>query len=267
MPVLKVPPIITLTTDFGTSDHYSGAMKGVILSRCPAASIVDITHDVAPFAVRQAAFLLDQASRTFPPKTIHVAVIDPGVGTARRPVLVEAAGQYFIGPDNGVFASVTARDPKAKGRELTNAKLFLQPVSKTFHGRDIFASVAGHLAAGVQPARVGRRIDDLVRIDFQKPMRYAKRAWIGSVVHIDRFGNLITNFHIDEFPHLTRAGFDLAVGLEKTSVLVATFGEASPGELISYFGSSGHLEVAVSQGSAAGRLGVGVGAPVEITFY
>jgi S-adenosyl-L-methionine hydrolase (adenosine-forming) len=267
MPTRTVGPIVTLTTDFGTSDYYAGAMKGVILTLCPAANIVDISHEVQAFSVRQGAYLLHQASLCFPPKTIHVAVIDPGVGTARRPVLVEACGQYFIGPDNGVFASITALDPKAKGRELTNAKLFRQPVSKTFHGRDIFASVAGHLATGVLPSRAGKRIEDLARVDFAKPLRYAKRVWTGTVIHIDRFGNLITNFHIDDFPQLPRAEFDLAVGLEKTSLLVGTFGEASPGELVSYIGSSGNLEVAVNQGSAAARLRVGVGAPVEITFY
>ena len=267
MPVKTTPPIVTFTTDFGTSDHYTGVMKGVVLSLCPAARIVDISHEVKPFEIRQAAFLLDQASRYFPARTIHVAVIDPGVGTARRPVLVEALGQYFIGPDNGVFAFITARDEKAKARELSNSKYFLSPVSKTFHGRDIFAAAAGHLAAGVRPASFGKRVADLIRFDFVKPARYARRIWTGVVLHIDHFGNLITNIHATDFPDLPRKEFDLAVGMEKTSVFVGTFGEADQGELVCYLGSSGYLEVAVTQGSAAERLGVGIGAPVEITFY
>lgn len=267
MPTRSVPPVVTLTTDFGTSDHYVGVMKGVILSLCPRANIVDITHSVPAYSIREASFLVDQIGRYFPPKTIHVVVVDPGVGTSRRPVLVEAARQFWVGPDNGVFALLTAHDAKSRGRELTNDKLFHHPVSKTFHGRDIFASVAGHLAAGVAPSRLGKRIDGLARIDFDKPQRYAKREWTGVILHIDHFGNLVTNFHIDDFPQFPRADFELTVGLEKTGVLVATFGEASPGELVGYIGSSGYLEVGVNQQSAAERLGVGVGAPVEVTFF
>src|SRR5580658_3645904 len=157
-------PILTLTTDFGASDHYVGAMKGVMLSICPQAQIVDICHDVTPFQIAEGAYVIAQAYECFPKKTVHVVVVDPGVGTARRPILVEAAGQFFIGPDNGVLCMVYSRQ-KHKVRVIANETYFRKPVSATFHGRDIFAPVAAHLAAGVAPARMGKLIDDYLRPD------------------------------------------------------------------------------------------------------
>src|SRR5690242_2549854 len=142
-------PILTLTTDFGLSDHFVGTMKGVILGICPEAQIVDISHDITPFEIGEGAYMIAQAYRYFPKKTVHVVVVDPGVGTARRAVLMEAAGQYFVAPDNGVLAMVQSREEGAKFRVITNAKYFLKEVSTTFHGRDIFAPVAAHLAKGV----------------------------------------------------------------------------------------------------------------------
>src|SRR5262245_47634357 len=153
-------PILTLTTDFGLSDHYVGTMKGVILGICPEARIVDVSHDITPFEIGEGAYVIAQAYRYFPKKTVHVVVVDPGVGTARRPVLMEAAGQYFIAPDNGVLSMVQLRERGAKFRLVSNSKYFLPKVSTTFHGRDIFAPVAAHLAAGVPPVRIGKRIGD-----------------------------------------------------------------------------------------------------------
>src|SRR5438309_3370657 len=143
-------PILTLTTDFGLSDHYVGAMKGIILGICPQAQIVDITHDVTAYEITEGAYVIDQAYRSFPKKTVHVVVVDPGVGTARRPILMEAAGQYFIAPDNGVLSMIYLRE-KHKVRLIANEKYFRKPVSRTFHGRDIFSPVAAHIAAGAPP--------------------------------------------------------------------------------------------------------------------
>ena len=148
-------PILTLTTDFGLVDHYVGVMKGVILEICPHARIVDISHQVTPFAIAEGAYLIAQSYPWFPKKTVHVAVIDPGVGSERRAILVEAAGQYFVGPDNGLFSMVMARE-KHKARVITNDRYFRWPVSRTFQGRDVFAPVGAHLAAGVPAARMGK---------------------------------------------------------------------------------------------------------------
>src|SRR5580704_11403223 len=186
------PPILTLTTDFGASDHYVGAMKGVILSICPHAQIVDICHDVTPFQIAEGAYVIAQAFECFPKKTVHVVVVDPGVGTARRPILVEAAGQFFIGPDNGVLSMVYSQQ-KHKVRLIENDTYFRQPVSATFHGRDIFAPVAAHLAAGVVPARMGKLIKDYLQPDFLNPQRTGERTWTGRILKIDRFGNIVTN--------------------------------------------------------------------------
>ena len=256
-------PILTLTTDFGLSDHYVGTMKGVILSICPEARIVDITHEVAPFAISEGAYVLAQAYRYFPPKTIHVAVVDPGVGTARRPILMEAAGQYFIAPDNGVLAMIYARE-KHKIRLIANQRYFLQPVSRTFHGRDIFSPVAAHLAAGVTPARIGKTIGDYLRPAFQKPQRTGKRTWAGRILKIDRFGNIVTNFHRDDFPELERREFHLAIGPHTIEILAHTYAECGPDELFLIWGSGGYLEVSLAQASAAGKMRCESGAPAEL---
>ena len=256
-------PIITLTTDFGISDHFVGTMKGVILGICPEAKIIDISHDVTPFEVGQAAFLVAQAYRFFPPKTVHVAIVDPGVGTARRPILVEAAGQYFIGPDNGVL-TMAYSDVPHKARHITADKYFLKPTSRTFHGRDVFAPVAAHIASGVRPASFGKIIDNHLKTAFDKPQRTAKRVWTGTVLHVDRFGNLITNFHASQFTLHTRA-FEFAVGTRRIPGLTATYAEAAPGEVVLIEGSSGYYEVSANQASAAKLLGCGAGAPCELT--
>ncbi len=257
--------IITLTTDFGTSDHFAGTMKGVILGIAPAARIVDISNEVQPFEVSDGAFTIAQAYGYFPKKTIHVVVVDPGVGSTRRPLLAEMAGQYFVAPDNGVLSMIFARE-KANVRHITSERYFLNPVSRTFHGRDIFAPVAAHLASGVPPARFGKRIDDHLRLTFERPTRTGKHTWTGSILKVDRFGNLITNLHIDEFPHVRTGPFQLNVGLQSVTRLALTFTECEPGEIFALVGSAGYLEVATNQGSAAKVLGCGTGSPVELTF-
>ncbi len=259
-------PILTLTTDFGLSDHYVGTMKGVILGICPKAQIVDISHEVGPFEITEGAYLIAQAYRYFPPKTVHVVVVDPGVGTARRPILMEAAGQYFIAPDNGVLSMIYTRE-EARIRLISNEKYFLHPVSRTFHGRDIFSPVGAHIAAGVPPSRMGKRIEDYLRPAFQKPVRAGKRTWTGRILKIDRFGNIVTNFHSDDFPDLEKRNFAMVIGPQETSVLARTYAECSPGELFAIIGSSGYLEVSVSQGSAAKKIGCESGALAELLLW
>ena len=260
-------PIITLTTDFGTSDHFTGVMKGVILSLCPRAHIVDITHEIAPFEITDGAFVIAQAWRWFPRRTIHVVVVDPGVGTARRPILVEAGGHRFIGPDNGVLSMVYGREKRPRVRELTADRYFLKPVSRTFHGRDIFAPVAAHLASGVLPARFGKLIDDYLKISLDAPVRTGKRIWTGTILKIDRFGNLITNLHVDEFPDVRLRPFELQAGVRRLTRLALNYADSEPGEPFVIVGSSGYLEVACNQASAAKLLGCGAGAPVELVLY
>jgi len=260
-------PTITLTTDFGLVDHFAGSMKGVILGIAPRVQIVDITHDVQPFEITEGAFVIAQAYRYFPRKTVHVIVVDPGVGSERRPILAEMAGQYFVAPDNGVLSMIFSREAKKKVRHVTNDKYFLQPVSRTFHGRDVFAPVGAHLASGVPAARFGKTIEDFVKLAIDKPTRMGKRVWTGTILKVDRFGNLITNLHIDEFPDVQTRPFELNAGLQQISRLAATFSECAPGEFFVVVGSSGYLEVAANQGSAAKMLGVRSGSPVELTLY
>jgi S-adenosyl-L-methionine hydrolase (adenosine-forming) len=259
-------PIITLTSDFGLSDHFVGIMKGVILGIQPAAQLIDISHGVQAYDIADGAFTIAQAYRYFPKKTIHVVVVDPGVGSARRPLLAEMAGQYFVAPDNGVLSMVFARETR-KVRHISNERYFLHPVSRTFHGRDVFSPVAGHLAAGVTPGQFGKRIEDYLRPSFDKPTHTGKHTWTGAILKSDHFGNLATNFHIDDFPLLRTHAFALNVGLQIIARLALTFSDCAAGELFVVVGSSGYLEVAASQGSAAKALGCGPGSPVELTIY
>jgi S-adenosylmethionine hydrolase len=235
---------ITLTTDFGTRDHFVGTMKGVILGIAPRVQIVDITHEIEPYNIREGAYEIAQAWRYFPKGTIHVVVVDPRVGSARRAIVCEAEGQFFVAPDNGVL-SMIYDSSKHKVQELANRKMFLKEVSRTFHGRDVFAPVAGHLACGVSAARFGGVVRDYVVLPGSA----------GVVLKVDRFGNLITNFR-GEFR-------ELLVGGKRVRRVVSTFSEGAVGELVAIVGSSGFIEIVVNQGSAAGVLGVGSGAVVE----
>jgi S-adenosyl-L-methionine hydrolase (adenosine-forming) len=241
---------ITLLTDFGSADYYVAAMKGVILGIHPEAQLVDISHEIRPFAIPQAAFVLSQAWQHFPKGTVHLIVVDPGVGSARRPILAEAGGQRFVAPDNGVLTLVFDAIADHKVREITASRFFRQPVSQTFHGRDIFGPVAAHLAAGLPPARFGKRIDDYVRLPFST----------GTVLHIDRFGNVVTTFRADDL----RSPFSLRIGERRISRLATSYADVEPGRLFVIAGSAGFLEVSINQGSAAEALRVSAGAPVEL---
>jgi S-adenosyl-L-methionine hydrolase (adenosine-forming) len=256
-------PLITLTTDFGLSDHYVGAMKGVILSICPRARIVDISHGVGAYEIAEAAFTLSQAYRYFPRGAVHVVVVDPGVGTSRRPILAQAAGQFFVAPDNGVLSMIYARE-KHKVRAITGARYFLQPVSNTFHGRDIFAPVAAHLAGGIAPARFGKLIADYLRLDFDKPTRTGRRTWTGAILKVDRFGNIVTNFRVEDFPDPDQRAFEMVVGPRRINAFAHNYAERGPGQPFLIVGSAGYYEISVAQGSAAKLLGCGAGAPLEL---
>jgi len=259
--------LITLTTDFGLADHFVGTMKGVILGIAPRATIVDITHEIAPFQVNEGGFAIAQAYRYFPKGTVHVVVVDPGVGTSRRAVLTEAAGQYFVAPDNGVLTMIYEAETRHKVRAITNAKLALATISRTFHGRDVFAPAAAHLVRGVPPATFGKIIHDYVRLFTLKPTRIARCVWSGTILWIDRFGNLITNLHIDDFPDVKTQSIELRVGLEKVQHFARTFSEAEPGALVAIAGSYGYIEVAANQASAARKLGCDAGSPVELEIF
>jgi hypothetical protein len=259
-------PILTLTTDFGLTDHYVAAMKGVILGICPQAQIVDVSHEVSAFEIMEGAYTIAQAYTCFPGKTVHIVVVDPGVGSARRPILMEAAGQYFVAPDNGVLSMIYGRE-KHKIRLISQERYFRKPVSRTFHGRDIFSPVGAHLAAGVPPARMGRLIEDYLRPGFQPAERTGKHTWVGRILKIDRFGNVITSFHVDEFPNLDQRDFALLAGGQEIEVLVRHYAEAPPGELVVIVGSGGYLEVSMNQGSASQIIACQAGAAVELKLW
>lgn len=269
-PSFILMPIVTLTTDFGLAGHYAGVLKGVILDIAPRAVLVDITHEAPAYGIGEAAYLVAESWRWFPKRTVHLVVVDPGVGSARRPILLEADGHLFVAPDNGVLAQVYA-GPKAavkvKVRHITNANLFGAGASTTFHGRDIFAPVAAYLAKGGRPAQAGPLIEDYLRPHAGAPVRTGHRVWQGQVLCVDRFGNLITNFLESEFPAVRTRPFVLIPGITRVEKLVDHYAEAAPGEVVAIIGSSGYLEVSANQASAARILGAGVGAPVELTIY
>ena len=258
--------ILTLTTDFGLDDHYVGAMKGVVLGICPDARIVDISHGVRPFEISEGAYTIAQAWRCFPAGTVHVVVVDPGVGSSRRPILVEAGRHYFIAPDNGVLAMVYLKET-AKVRLISNESLYRRPVSRTFHGRDIFAPVAAHLAAGLSPAHIGDPIDNYLKPDFVKPHRAGKRTWIGQILKIDHFGNIVTNFHVEDYGDLALRNFQMELGPVTVTALGNNYAERAPGELFAILGSSGYYEVSLSQGSAAGKIKCETGTAIELLVW
>jgi len=255
--------VITLLTDFGLRDHFAGVLKGSVLSVCPEAQVVDITHEVTAFDILEAAFQLAQSWRYFPAGSIHVVVVDPGVGSNRRPIVAEAAGHLFVAPDNGVLSMVYAEEEHVV-RHASEVRFFRHPVSQTFHGRDVFAPIAGHLASGVAAAEFGPVIEDYLRLPLEKPVRTARRGWTGAVLKIDRFGNLITNFRADEFARVYQQDFEVLAGLRAIEKVERNYASSSPGEVFFIEGSSGYFEIAASQASAAKILGCGVGAPVEL---
>jgi S-adenosylmethionine hydrolase len=255
--------IITLTTDFGTRDAYVGIMKGVVLGICPAARLVDLTHEVPPQAIRLGALLLRSAVEYFPAGTVHLAVVDPGVGGARQPVLVVTEGALLVGPDNGLLAPAAELFGIRAVYRLEREAFFRQPVSHTFHGRDIFAPVAASLAAGTPPASFGSQRTGLQPLDLPEP-RIADGAVEGEVVYVDHFGNLITNIRAASL-HAFRPQ-RLSVRIEHTMIspLASSYAAVAPGAPLALIGSWGMLEVAVRDGNAAEQLRAGLATRVTV---
>jgi S-adenosylmethionine hydrolase len=262
-------PIITLTTDFGTNDHFIGTMKGVILSIEPDAQIIDICHSVQAFDVLDGALTISQAYSYFPTGTIHMVVVDPGVGTARRPLIVSSDRHHFVAPDNGVLSLIYQREQRLSARHVTGEHYFLQPVSNTFHARDIFSPVAAYLAKGVDPEKFGEAVTDFVRFSAPKPKAANENTLRGVVLKVDRFGNLITNITPQDAPMLFEENpgtFKIVVGQREIREIKEAYALGAPGEVFGIMGSMGYLEVAANRGSAAQLLGVGKGTDVNIVL-
>ena len=258
-------PIITLTTDFGLADHYVGVMKGVILTRCPHAEIIDISHQIPHFSLLAAAYAIDQAARYFPRGVVHVVVVDPGVGTERKPLLVEAMHQIFIAPDNGVLSFIYTRDHRARARAITNRDLMLPNPSSTFHGRDIFAPAAAAIAGEkVWPEDAGPLVPRPVSLPNLEPRETGVDTWDGLALSIDHFGNVITNFAISRFAQLLQNRFSIAAGAAFVETFRLTFAHAPDADCFVYPGSSGYLELGINQASAATHLGVLPGSPLRL---
>ena len=256
-------PVITLTTDYGTNDHLVGVLKGVILRILPNATIVDINHHVVPFDVLDGALTIAAAYRYFPARTVHMVVVDPGVGTARRPILVNADQFYFVAPDNGVLSLIYERESAVSVRHITSEHYFLNPVSNTFHGRDIFAPVAAWMAKTYQTEAMGEEISDYVKFALPRP-KAAGTAKKGLVLRVDSFGNLVTNFTAEDLPQGAGAEgkIKLQVAGKPVEKLAQTFAQGAAGEPVALVGSSGFVEIAVNKGQAARVLGANRGAEV-----
>jgi S-adenosylmethionine hydrolase len=258
-------PLITLTTDFGLGSPYVAQMKGVILSICREVDLIDLTHAIAPQGVREGAVVLADTTPRFPPGTIHVAVIDPGVGTTRRLVYAEIGGQRYLAPDNGLLTLLTRQSLPKRLIVLENRAYWLPQTSHTFHGRDILAPVAAHLARGVDAADLGPQVETLITLDWARPIKTGTDIR-GEVLYVDSFGNLITNISRDEVATLgDLARVAVECGGRTIFGLVATYGTAMTGETIALFDSQGRLEIAVVGGSAARQLGVQAGAVVQVS--
>jgi S-adenosylmethionine hydrolase len=256
-------PLITLTTDFGAASPYVAVMKGVILSINPGATILDLTHSIRAQDLRHASYFLGTAVPFFPSGTIHVCVIDPGVGSSRAPLVIEAAGQRLIGPDNGLFTMAVRKLGGAPSvRRLANSRFWRQSVSATFHGRDVFAPVAAHLSLGIKPEELGPEHANPVMLPIHSAVTFGKR-WQGEVQFVDDFGNLITNIPACKLKCLP---VKVSLANEPLDHLrwVRTYAEAASGDLVCLFSSDGFFEIAEVNGNAARRLGVEAGAVVEL---
>ncbi len=258
-------PVITLLSDFGIADHYVAAMKGVILGICPQAELVDISHEIPAFSIPEAAYTLAQAWQCFPKGTVHLAVVDPGVGSSRRAIVGEVDGHRFVAPDNGLLSMIPGFR-SARIRQITASRYFRQPVSNTFHGRDIFAPVAAHIAKGLPLARTGNLIGDPVIADFAEPTRLGLARWLGTVLKVDRFGNVVTNFGWEEFRGIAASPFTLKIGRRTVSRFCSTYDGAPDGQLFAIAGSAGFVEISMNQQAAAKLIEIGAGSKVELLF-
>ena len=264
--------VITLTTDFGWVDGFVGPMKGVILRINPDVTLVDITHDIAPQKIEQGAFLFTESARYFPANTIHLVVIDPGVGSSRRPIALQVGETIFVAPDNGVLTLAidhfqsTLRDGQVRAVHLNRPQYWLPRLSNTFHGRDLFAPVAAHLSLGVPLEQLGDPIQDWVRLPACASPFRAGDQLAGRVLHVDRFGNLITNIDAEMLAAMDRSRINVRIAGRQVRGLKGTYADTPSGQLVALIGSSGHLEVALRDGSAATALGVRIGDEVFLTL-
>jgi len=259
------PRIVTLLSDFGLSDGYVGAMKGVLLSQAPGITVVDLSHTIAPFDISGAAYLLASAALEFPPRTIHVAVVDPGVGSRRRLLLAEIARHYFLVPDNGLLDVVLLRERLTRCVQVLPARVAARRVAPTFHGRDLLAPAAAALARGMSLSRFGPPIRHLSRRLPLRPLVVHGNRCVGYVLHVDRFGTLILNVEAAPLERFARGQpVRVQVGHHRVTRWVRTYAEAPRGSLVALIGSQGWVEVAVVEGSAAQRLRAKVGQRVEL---
>lgn len=256
---MKPLSIITLTTDFGYEDSYIATMKGIILSINQNVSIIDISHNIRPQNIKQGAFVLKSAVPYFPAGSIHVAVVDPGVGSERRSILVSTPANFFIAPDNGIL-SLVIRNTSYKVYNLVKESYWHKPVSSTFHGRDIFAPVAAYLSTGINPEEIGERINNLAILDSLDPLIIDNRQIKGEVIHIDHFGNLITNIAAEILPGVN---INIEISRHIINGLCLTYSEKAG--LIALIGSSGYMEIAYNGKSAAEYLSAGIGTQVIVS--
>lgn len=256
--------LITLTTDFGYQDPFVGIMKGVILGVHPEARIVDLCHEIAPHDVMAGALVLRHAVPYFPRGAIHVAVVDPGVGSTRRPIVIESDGHYYIGPDNGVLSLALGKKGPSCIIHLSNPSYHLTPTSNTFHGRDIFAPVAAHLSLGTPPSAFGEQVATFQRLSWPPVINHG-RTLVGEVVYVDRFGNLTTNIAELDLSGLAHAQLTFRLGELKISGLVPNYAAADKGGFLAVINSWGLVEIALHKDSAQKRSGAKIGDKVEVS--
>jgi S-adenosylmethionine hydrolase len=266
---LTAQRIITLTTDFGLTDHYVGTMKGVITTINPLARIVDITNSVQSFDVLDGAMAISQAYQYFPPDTLHMVIVDPGVGGPRRPIIAVVGQHCFVAPDNGVLSLVYEREERVAVRHISASHYFRQPVSSTFHGRDVFAPVAGYISKGVEIAKFGEEITDYVRFAAPRPRAAGPNTWKGVVLKVDKFGNLLTNFTANDIPQLfleAPPAFKLTVGKAEVMQIQSSYSQGAQGEILAIIGSAGFLEICTNRGSASRLAGAEKGSEVSVVL-
>ena len=261
--------MITFTTDFGVTEHYVGVMKGVIYSIHPGAQVADITNGVQSFDLLDGALAISQAYGYFPKNTIHLVVVDPGVGGTRRPIVATVGDYLFVAPDNGVLSLVYEREERVSVRHITAEHYFHHPVSNTFHGRDIFAPVAAHLSKGVEAAKLGEEIADFVRFLMPKPKAAGAGSWKAVVLKTDKFGNLMTSITPHDIPELfvlPTPAFKIIVGKMEVTQLYSSYVHGAPSEVFAVLGSAGFLEISANRSSAARLAGADKGSEVSVVL-
>jgi S-adenosylmethionine hydrolase len=258
--------VITLTTDFGTGSPYVAAMKGVILSINPWVTVVDITHDIRPQDIRQGALVLDDVTGRFPPESVHVAVVDPGVGSDRAILYAKIGHRHFVAPDNGLLSRVARRIPPSKIVQVSNPEYWLQPVSATFHGRDVMAPVAARLCSGLDPDKLGPPLESLVMLPWPE-CKVSAGTIEGEILDVDRFGNLISNIEADVLAQVPREGrVRVRLGEHEAEGICSTYADHPQAALVALVGSTGRLELAIVGGSGAKTTGARVGDPVIVRW-